>query len=185
MLMFDSVNKKAAAGCKSVLKILVFLLSTVVLGCSVMPTEQPSTSVAAKGDSGAYSQTLAALNQESAIYKKLNTHYQRWRGTPYELGSMNKGGIDCSGFVYLTFRNQLGRPLPRTTKAQYANSRKISKSDLQAGDLVFFKTGSKQLHVGIYLTEGRFLHASSSKGVMVSSLSNVYWHKNFLSARRI
>lgn len=174
MLMFDSVNKKAAAGCKSVLKILVFLLSTVVLGCSVMPTEQPSTSVAAKGD-GAYSQTLAALNQQ----------YQGWRAVPYKAGGLSKRGIDCSGFVYLTFRNQLGRPLPRTTKAQYANSRKISKSDLQAGDLVFFKTGSKQLHVGIYLTEGRFLHASSSKGVMVSSLSNVYWHKNFLSARRI
>ena len=145
-----------------------------MLGCSMMPTEQQSTSVATKGD-GAYNQTLATLHQQ----------YQGWRAVPYRVGGLSKRGIDCSGFVYLTFRNHLGIDLPRTTESQYANSKKISKSDLQAGDLVFFKIGFKQLHVGIYLTEGQFLHASSSKGVMVSSLSNVYWHKNFLSARRI
>ena len=96
-------------------------------------------------------------------------------------------GVDCSGFVVVTMRDRFDLQLPRETKQQASIGTQIDKDELLPGDLVFFKTGSGQngLHVGIYDTNNQFIHASTSKGVMRSSLDNVYWQKNFWQARRI
>ena len=101
--------------------------------------------------------------------------------------SKSRGGVDCSGFVLMTFRDKFDLQLPRETRKQAEIGTEIDKDDLLPGDLVFFKTGSGEsgLHVGIYDTDNQFIHASTSRGVMRSSLDNVYWRKSFWQARRI
>jgi probable lipoprotein NlpC len=98
---------------------------------------------------------------------------------------MSKAGVDCSGFVFLTYRDRLGVELPRTTLHQLKTGSLVEPNELLAGDLVFFLTDGKTRHVGIYLNDDQFVHASKSKGVVVSSLSNNYWRETFWQARRI
>lgn len=94
--------------------------------------------------------------------------------------------MDCSGFVVVTMRDKFDLQLPRDTREQSKIGTRIDKDELLPGDLVFFKTGSGEsgLHVGIYDTNNEFIHASTSRGVMRSSLDNVL-AKNFWQARRI
>ncbi|MGB9097236.1 NlpC/P60 family protein [Erwinia sp.] len=127
------------------------------------------------------------LSDSITVIAQLNEQLSHWRGTPYRYGGMGRGGVDCSGFVYLTFRDRFDLQLPRTTVAQTDIGTRISKEELLPGDLVFFKTGSGEngLHVGIYDTDDQFIHASTSQGVIRSSLNNVYWKKVFWQARRI
>jgi len=127
------------------------------------------------------------LSDSITVIASLNDQLQNWHGTPYRYGGMSHTGVDCSGFVLLTFRDKFAMQLPRETRQQARVGTQIDKDDLLPGDLVFFKTGSGDngLHVGIYDTDNQFIHASTSRGVMRSSLDNVYWRKNFWQARRI
>lgn len=127
------------------------------------------------------------LSDSITVIANLNDQLRNWRGTPYRYGGMSRGGVDCSGFVLMTFRDRFDLQLPRETRKQAELGTEIDKDDLLPGDLVFFKTGSGEsgLHVGIYDTDNQFIHASTSRGVMRSSLDNVYWRKNFWQARRI
>ncbi|WP_437889076.1 C40 family peptidase [Phytobacter sp. V91] len=129
----------------------------------------------------------ARLSDSITVIAGLNDQLRDWRGTPYRYGGMSRSGVDCSGFVMMTFRDKFNLALPRDTRSQADVGTRISKDDLLPGDLVFFKTGSGDngLHVGIYDTDNAFIHASTSQGVMRSSLDNVYWRKNFWQARRI
>ena len=113
------------------------------------------------------------------IKTRLNSHLKSWRGTPYKYGGLNKRGIDCSGFVYVTYRDVFGRRIPRSTKLLAGIGRDIPKRKLRIGDLVFFKTGFRQKHVGIYIGKGKFIHASTSKGVITSQLSSSYWASHY------
>lgn len=109
-----------------------------------------------------------------------------WEGTPYKMGGTTRQGVDCSGFVMQAFVNSLGIQLPRTSAAQAKHCKKVKKKDLAPGDLVFFNTlGRGVSHVGLYIGEGRFIHASSSKGVMVSDLDHKYWHKRLVKCGRV
>ncbi|WNN46246.1 MULTISPECIES: NlpC/P60 family protein [Winslowiella] len=127
------------------------------------------------------------LSDPIMVIAQLNEQLGQWRGTPYRYGGMSRGGVDCSGFVYLTFRDRFDLQLPRSTSDQTDIGTRIDKDQLLPGDLVFFKTGRGEngLHVGIYDTDNQFIHASTSKGVIRSSLDNVYWRKVFWQARRI
>jgi probable lipoprotein NlpC len=127
------------------------------------------------------------LSDSITVIASLNDQLINWRGTPYRYGGMSRGGVDCSGFVLMTFRDKFDLQLPRETRKQAEIGTEIDKGDLLPGDLVFFKTGSGEsgLHVGIYDTDNQFIHASTSRGVMRSSLDNVYWRKSFWQARRI
>jgi len=115
----------------------------------------------------------------------LKLYVHDWRGTPYRRGGMSHRGVDCSGFTLLTFRDIFGLDLPRTTGEQAGRGEKIKKKELVPGDLVFFKTGIWQKHVGVCLDKTRFAHASLSKGVTVSSLEEDYWREHFWQARRL
>ncbi|XTZ36720.1 C40 family peptidase [Salmonella enterica] len=127
------------------------------------------------------------LSDSITVIANLNDQLSQWHGTPYRYGGMSQSGVDCSGFVMVTFRDKFALQLPRETRQQAEIGTEIDKDDLLPGDLVFFKTGSGSngLHVGIYDTDNAFIHASTSRGVMRSSLDNVYWRKNFWQARRI
>ena len=106
-----------------------------------------------------------------------------WRGTPYCYGGSSKKGTDCSGFTSNVYKEIYKKEIPRVARDIYANSMPIGKYALYEGDLVFFATsgGTKITHVGVYLWDGYFAHASSSKGVMISNLRQGYYQRKFVS----
>lgn len=121
----------------------------------------------------------------SEIQKQLEAEYRLWQGTPHRLGGSSRKGVDCSGFVKAVYKNSFEMKLPRTTLAQARLGRPVKKSELQAGDLVFFKPPSYPRHVGIYLGNAEFIHASKSKGVTISRIDPDYWDRYFWTARRL
>lgn len=126
--------------------------------------------------------------KEQGQYRIINKLYDRlesWQGVPHCDGGMSKKGVDCSGFTYLTFRELFDIRLPRTTSQLANTGTAISRLQLKPGDLVFFKVKMGVRHVGIYVEDQKFIHASKSKGVMMSRLDNPYWHKCYWQARRI
>ena len=134
-------------------------------------------------EEGAGQRQLSA--QEEITVKALEQFFEKWQGTKYRYGGLSSAGVDCSGFTLITFRELFGQELPRTTKEQAQIGKKVARESLQAGDLVFFKPGLWRRHVGIYLYNNRFIHASTSKGVMLSNLYDDYWQGRYWQARRI
>ena len=112
-----------------------------------------------------------------------------WIGTPYVFGGNTKQGVDCSGLSKALYRDVYGKNLHRRSIQQYQeDSRKVSKRSLREGDLVFFAPGgdkNKVNHVGVYLRDGKFVHASSSKGVIVSNLGENYFQRNWVGGGRV
>jgi cell wall-associated NlpC family hydrolase len=111
----------------------------------------------------------------------------KFLNTPYKYGGNSQSGIDCSAFTLQVYQNALSVNIPRSAREQFVVGEKISKEELQFGDLVFFNTRRASFpgHVGIYLGENQFVHASRSLGVTVSSLENAYYKKRYVGARRI
>lgn len=110
-------------------------------------------------------------------------------GSPYRLGGTSpETGLDCSGFVGHVFRQVAGVMLPRDSRAISETAQPLTQDELRPGDLVFFNTLNRAFsHVGIYLGDDRFVHASSSRtgSVMVSNLNDRYWRERFDGARRV
>ncbi|WP_085247829.1 C40 family peptidase [Gilliamella mensalis] len=119
------------------------------------------------------------------ILAKIESHYKKWQNTPYRYGGTTLAGSDCSALVMNFFKNKLSKTLPRSAAEQAKLGVKVNTP--KAGDLVFFKTGRSRsgLHVGIYYANGKFLHASTSKGVIYSSLYESYWKKHYWMTRRL
>lgn len=124
-------------------------------------------------------------NDNRRIKSELYAQYHSWKNVGYRHGGMSRNGVDCSGFVHLTFRDRFGISLPRKTSQIAKEGVQIMQRDLIPGDLVFFKTGTFTQHVGMYLENGKFLHASTSQGVTISSLESKYWKRCFWQARRV
>lgn len=127
----------------------------------------------------------ASRNSVALPISKLTAFEQHWRGVPYRYGGSNKHGIDCSAFVQQTYRQLTHIQLPRTTTEQAKLGKQIALTQVTSGDLLFFKTGWRTRHVGIYLSHSNFMHASTSDGVTISSLASPYWQNAFWQARRI
>jgi lipoprotein Spr/probable lipoprotein NlpC len=121
---------------------------------------------------------------QSPAVKKLYAQYNYWRGTPYKYGGLSLRGVDCSGFVHQAYKAVYNISLPRSTSDQIRRGQAVSRTELKTGDLLFFKTGWKVRHVGIYVEKGKFMHASSSRGVTISNLNDAYWRKSYTQARR-
>ncbi len=126
----------------------------------------------------------------SSQQKKLVKEAEKWLGTPYLYGAQEKGkGTDCSGLVMMVYLEALEVKLPRNSAKQAAFCRKIKEEEVLVGDLVFFATGKdpdKVTHVGMMVDDdGTFIHASSSKGVVRSSMKNQWYRKRFLMYGRV
>jgi cell wall-associated NlpC family hydrolase len=107
-------------------------------------------------------------------------------GVPYLYGGTGKNGMDCSAFTSRVYESATGSPLPRSTSEQYDRGEDVEREDLRFGDLVFFNTtGRSPSHVGIYIEDDLFAHASVTYGVTISSLESSYYNKRFVGARRI
>jgi len=119
--------------------------------------------------------------------KTLADFIEEWYGVPYEYGGDGKKGIDCSAFVQELYQDVYHIHLLRTARQQFATSGYIQQWErLKEGDLVFFKIHSRHIsHVGVYLGDGKFVHASFSSGVMISDLHSRYWTKYYAGGGRI
>ncbi|MDY3528429.1 C40 family peptidase [Riemerella anatipestifer] len=130
-----------------------------------------------------------AIKHSQTIDEILN-QANTYLGTPYRYGGTTRSGIDCSAFVLSVFNEVTGISLPRVAASQAQEGEMVPKEELQKGDLVFFSHGRRISHVGIVqeITEDgdiKFIHAATSKGVMVSSLSDKYWGPRYKFAKRV
>jgi hypothetical protein len=129
---------------------------------------------------------IDSCDSNVAIERSLIREINRWSGVRYRKAGMTVRGIDCSGFVKSVYQRALSITLPRTSRLQFFTGEKIHSRELQFGDLVFFQTRRHQInHVGIYLSDGQFVHSHRHGGVAVDSLTNKYYAKRFAAARRV
>jgi hypothetical protein len=165
---------------------------------SISPVTGSTESRPAVANPGAGIENSQALQFKFAILEnasveeldnlKLLSFMDYWYGAPYHYGGMSRDGIDCSAFAFLLMSSVYGvASLPRTSKEQYEASRHIRRDELQEGDLVFFHTLGRRkavTHVGVYLRNNKFIHASVS-GVMISDLGDGYYDRHYIGAGRV
>jgi hypothetical protein len=159
---------------------LNFFITIFITACS------SRTSIPQYGDSSRSAfKAGGAMIKEELLSSLLDNEYRNWKGVPYRFGGTTKKGVDCSGFVQAVYKNSFQINIVRNTEEQAKSGLFVNRNALKVGDLVFFKTRWKVRHVGIYLGDNQFVHASTSKGVVISSLNNVYWKKKYWQSRRI
>ncbi len=143
--------------------------------------DKPAENFGVTGSGSSNGNTSSSLSAG----EKLAAYAKTFVGYSYVYGGSSPDGFDCSGFTQYCAR-QMGYSIQRTATAQLSNGTKVSRENLQPGDLVFFGYGSTASHVGIYIGDGKFVHAqNSSTGVVITSLSQSYYDSRYLTARRI
>jgi cell wall-associated NlpC family hydrolase len=162
------------------IKRLVLLALVVFAGCGSHPRYR----------TGGEEHPQQRVKQDAAYdtndYLRFGSILQEYLGKPYAGKSKYEDGIDCSHFVQAVFKRFDNIKLPRMASDQYQEGREVQFKHLEYGDLVFFKTGRKKIsHVGIYVGDNRFIHVSSSQGVIISGLNEKYWAERYVGARRI
>jgi len=116
----------------------------------------------------------------------LYSFIDEWLGTPYKYGGKNKSGIDCSNFTSTLYRTVYNKTLSGSSASMFAQCKIISTHDLKEGDLLFFKVESDAVsHIGVYLQNNKFVHATTKKGVMIDDLEEPYYKKYFFKAGRL
>lgn len=149
------------------------------------PRTERESKPKAEGSHGFYSEKWKiplSGKEEISLLKEIDS----WLGVPYRNGGTTKAGVDCSGFVLEVYKKVYQLDLHRRSADIWQNSSPVKKQDLRAGDLVFFKINFRQIsHVGIYLNDTYFAHASSSRGVIIESLNVKYWNDRFDRGGRI
>jgi len=156
--------------------ILVVVALVLMLGCA-----------GKKVKNDGYNRKQMASNSlsERQIRKLLLKEYKSWKGTPHRMGGNTKKGVDCSGFVHQIYKRALNMKVPRSTKLFMSAGIRIKEKELKPGDIVTFRPPTFPRHVGIYVGDNKFIHASKSKGVTMTDLNNSYWKKCYYSSRRL
>lgn len=163
----------------------VFLLMLVLSGCH--------SSRRASGKGGGKDAPTVVLPKDMADdmrsdQKLLVEEALKWLGTPYRYGGTSRSGTDCSGMTMQVYGKALGIKLPRSSREQQKFCKSIKKSSLDAGDLIFFSTGrdkTRVSHVGMYIGDSKFIHASGSRGVIVSDINERYYVRNYHSSGHV
>ena len=122
--------------------------------------------------------------KEIAMNQALMDFYNEWKNVKYRFGGNSKKGIDCSAFTQRIYKEKFDTNIPRSTRTQVKVGKEIKKSELELGDLVFFKTGKIDRHVGVYMGNGDFMHASI-KGVKFTKLDKPFYKRKYWTSRRI
>ncbi len=129
---------------------------------------------------------LLQTPKSDIINIKLYSFIDDWYGTKYKYGGMSKAGVDCSGFCNILYSQIYNKEITRTTAGLSKEINRVGKNKLKEGDLVFFNISKKKnSHVGVYLKNNRFVHASTSKGVLISNLNNPYYKKAYSKGGRL
>lgn len=123
-------------------------------------------------------------NEAVDMNKQFMDFYNEWKHVKYRFGGNSKKGIDCSAFTQRIYKEKFDIKIPRSTRTQVKVGKKVAKSELELGDLIFFKTGKVDRHVGIYMGNGDFMHASI-KGVKFSKVDKPFYKKAYWTSRRI
>lgn len=168
--------------------IVILLLSAgMAVGCSSVPKESNLAKVSRHWYPGFTSPTERAENDPYSYFvrDRLYSQYQEWQGVRYRLGGSDHSGVDCSAFVKIVYEAEFGLSLPRTALSQATLGHEVDQTRLKPGDLVFFRTGRRSQHVGIYLESRQFLHVSTTKGVTISELDDSYWKSRYWKSVRI
>jgi len=156
--------------------------AVIMIGCepNIRYSPGPSKPVA-DGNIGYTRQTGSEIDTE-----RMQGIIEGYLGTSYRSGGYGKLGIDCSGLVYSVYRDYSSLHLPPQTKKLFDQLKRVGYRDLRFGDLVFFSLNGKHAsHVGIYIGDNRFVHASKNNGVIVSSLAEEYYRQSYVGARRV
>jgi lipoprotein Spr len=127
---------------------------------------------------------LSSNANDKEIKAALMEFYNEWKNVKYKFGGNSKKGIDCSAFTQRIFKEKFNVKIPRSTRTQVKSGESIKKSQLQLGDLVFFKTGKYDRHVGVYMGDGNFMHASI-KGIKFTKLNKPFYKKAYWTSRRV
>lgn len=166
---------------------LCFILILAFTSCGVRkkavlkPSSTSRNDLVLKADlSKSYSEILGVSQKNLNI--ELYAAIDRWMGVPHRLGGMNRLGVDCSGFVFLIYREVYGKDLPRVSRDMASIIKRKHEKQLKEGDLLFFSFGRNKIdHVGIYLQNGKFVHVSTKSGVIISNLKDPWYYKYFTS----
>jgi cell wall-associated NlpC family hydrolase len=159
---------------------VVIACLAIVVGCAPYPRYR--TGGSARPAEVPHRQTGYTTND----YIRLGMILRKYLGRPYQGASQYIPGVDCSLFIREVFKEFNKTKLPRTVAKQYETGQKVARRRLQYGDLVFFRTEYDRVsHVGIYVGYNQFIHASTSHGVIISSLDEKYWNERYAGARRV
>ncbi len=162
------------------MKRFILLLTLAAIGCSPNPRYRKG------GEELPQQEVKSKATYDTDDYLRLGSILQQYLGKPYKGKSKYEEGLDCSHFVQTVFKRFDKIKLPRMASDQYKEGKEVQFKHLKYGDLVFFKTGRKKIsHVGIFVGDGNFIHASTSNGVIISGLNEKYWAERYVGARRI
>ncbi|TVQ06454.1 MAG: NlpC/P60 family protein [Bacteroidetes bacterium] len=158
------------------------------------PAREPSTAAAPRyanlpaADAAFYASKSRKLgytlngNENPALL----TEIVRWLGTPYQFGGTTPNGVDCSGLAQVVYRRVYDIDLERVTVNMAQRTRRVNQRNLREGDLIFFKINNRNVsHVGIYISNNKFVHASTSRGVIINDLDEAYYKRNFAFGGRV
>lgn len=174
----------------STVRYLAFVgLLAISAGCAGMTAAPRYTSAPSSGGQALEGELQSRQRaMRSGNPSRLMQVVRSYIGVPYKWGGTTRAGMDCSALTRAVYREVYGVELPRTSKQMYRLGRPAARSGLRAGDLVFFRidtSGPGVSHVGIYVGDGQFAHASSSRGGVIDPLSNSYFDRRYAGARRV
>ncbi len=161
---------------------LMILSSVFLFSCKSKKMLTDSSKARGKEFRGSIKERYAALldvSEKEVKNEKLYRFIDDWIGVPYKAAGRDKRGVDCSAFAILLEKEIYNRNLPRMARHMAENVKRKYEKDLEEGDLVFFDFSGKFSHVGVYLKNNRFVHASSSRGVVISNLKDPWYYKYF------